>query len=75
MIPPSPASAGSNAMDPWGAKGILAPQPMQVQPPPPPPPHMSQIKQGKFHSADMGHDTQGFGWRHENHDNFGDNQD
>ncbi|GLT52682.1 hypothetical protein SLA2020_260060 [Shorea laevis] len=65
---------GSNAMDPWGGKGITGPQPMQVQPPPPP--HMSQLKQDKLHSViDMGHDAQGFGWRHENHDNFGDNQE
>ncbi|GLT92655.1 hypothetical protein SLE2022_104820 [Rubroshorea leprosula] len=82
MIPPSPASAGkgmeavqgNNAIDPRDSKGILAPQPMQV-PPPPLVPHMSQLNRGNYPPGDMGRDTQGFGWQHENRDNFGGNLD
>ncbi|XVF76760.1 hypothetical protein PTKIN_Ptkin13bG0292800 [Pterospermum kingtungense] len=83
MVHPTPSAnkgmeavQGSNTIDPRDGKGILAPQPMQVPPPPPPlPHHMSQLKRSNFHSGDMGHDGQGFGWQQENRDGFGGSQD
>ncbi|XP_039055825.1 E3 ubiquitin-protein ligase HAKAI homolog isoform X2 [Hibiscus syriacus] len=70
------AVQGSNAVDPRYSVGILAPQPMQVQPPPPPHLlHMSQHKRGKFHLGYMGRDGQGFGWQQENRDGFAGVQD
>ncbi|GMI71393.1 hypothetical protein like AT5G01160 [Hibiscus trionum] len=55
------AVQGSNAIDPRDGVGILAPQPMQVQPPPPQlPHHMSQHKRGNLHPGDMGRDGQGY---------------
>lgn len=65
--------AGGNSMDPRDGKGILAPQPI-LFPPPPPPPHIAQHKR-KYYSGDMDHDGHGFGWQHENRENFGTGRD
>ncbi|KAF3448994.1 hypothetical protein FNV43_RR09718 [Rhamnella rubrinervis] len=68
LMEPAP---GGNSMDPRDGKGILAPQPMPL---PPLPPLLSQHKR-KYYSGDMGRDGQGFGWQHENRENFGTGQD
>ncbi|CAL0328262.1 unnamed protein product [Lupinus luteus] len=63
---------GGMAVDPRDAKGVLATQPVAVQPPPPPAPHMSHMKQN-YYSSEGGHDHgQGYGCQqHDNRDSFG----
>ncbi|KAI9152862.1 hypothetical protein LWI28_002264 [Acer negundo] len=69
---------GGNSMDPRDGKGILAPPPMSLPPPPPGPPpqaHMPQHNRGKYYSGEMGRESPGFGWPHENREGFGNSQD
>ncbi|XP_019412962.1 PREDICTED: E3 ubiquitin-protein ligase Hakai-like [Lupinus angustifolius] len=64
---------GGMAVDPRDAKGVLATQPVAVQPPPPAAPHMSHMKPN-YYSSEGGHDHgQGYGWQqqHDNRDSFG----
>ncbi|RZC02922.1 E3 ubiquitin-protein ligase Hakai isoform B [Glycine soja] len=67
---PFEQAQGGMVVDPREGKGILAPQPMPLPPPPPPPSHMSHGKQN-YYSGEVGHDGQGYGWQHDNRDNFG----